>query len=238
VNRPGHDLLAGRHQRMARARPSRHRARIRGRRRLPAGLGRRVVRAVVGCPPGGISEQIVGVGELLEPGDTFYIKLDLPGTTLDAIELTVEQNVLTVHATRPGMNGEAELLVAERPAGTFTRQVFLGDARPGTSPESSARDSRRAPTPTLSGSGVTSGVSQAGPGAGVRLAGYCRRVAAILPSLLTLWSYNTASGLKAFTYLVDPDGGHRGHPVPGLRLRPAHLPGAAASAAAPLAARP
>jgi HSP20 family protein len=60
-------------------------------------------------------------------GDTFYIKLDLPGTTLDAIELTVEQNVLTVHATRPAMNGGAELLVAERPAGAFTRQVFLGD---------------------------------------------------------------------------------------------------------------
>jgi HSP20 family protein len=60
-------------------------------------------------------------------GDTFYIKLDLPGTTLEAIELTVEQNVLTVHATRPAMNGEVELLVSERPAGTFTRQVFLGD---------------------------------------------------------------------------------------------------------------
>ena len=60
-------------------------------------------------------------------GDNFYIKLDLPGTTLDAIELTVEQNVLTVHATRPAMNGEVELLVSERPAGTFTRQVFLGD---------------------------------------------------------------------------------------------------------------
>jgi HSP20 family protein len=60
-------------------------------------------------------------------GDTFYIKLDLPGTSLDAIELTVEQNVLTVHATRPGMDGDVELLVAERPAGTFTRQVFLGD---------------------------------------------------------------------------------------------------------------
>ena len=60
-------------------------------------------------------------------GDTFYIKLDLPGTSLDAIELTVEQNVLTVHAARPGMDGDVELLVAERPAGTFTRQVFLGD---------------------------------------------------------------------------------------------------------------
>ena len=60
-------------------------------------------------------------------GDTFYIKLDLPGTSLDAIDLTVEQNVLTVHATRPGMDGDVELLVAERPAGNFTRQVFLGD---------------------------------------------------------------------------------------------------------------
>ena len=60
-------------------------------------------------------------------GDTFYVKMDLPGITLDAIDLTVEQNVLTVHATRPGMDGDVELLVAERPAGTFTRQVFLGD---------------------------------------------------------------------------------------------------------------
>jgi HSP20 family protein len=60
-------------------------------------------------------------------GDTFYIKLDLPGTTLESIDLTVEQNVLTVHATRPGMDGDVELLVAERPVGNFTRQVFLGD---------------------------------------------------------------------------------------------------------------
>src|SRR5690348_4869779 len=60
-------------------------------------------------------------------GDTFYIKLDLPGITLDAIELTVEQNVLTVHADKPGLDGDVELLVAERPVGTFTRQVFLGD---------------------------------------------------------------------------------------------------------------
>jgi HSP20 family protein len=60
-------------------------------------------------------------------GDTFYVKLDLPGTTLDDIDLTVEQNVLTVHATRPGIDGDVELLVGERPTGTFTRQVFLGD---------------------------------------------------------------------------------------------------------------
>ncbi|MBO0786366.1 MAG: hypothetical protein J2P33_09845, partial [Actinobacteria bacterium] len=41
-------------------------------------------------------------------GDTFYVKLDLPGITLDAIDLTVEQNVLTVHANRRGVDGDVE----------------------------------------------------------------------------------------------------------------------------------
>jgi HSP20 family protein len=61
-------------------------------------------------------------------GDTFYLQLDLPGIQMDSIELTVEQNVLTVRAERAptGADG-AEMIVAERPAGTFTRQVFLGD---------------------------------------------------------------------------------------------------------------
>jgi HSP20 family protein len=61
-------------------------------------------------------------------GDTFYVQFDLPGTSLDAIELTAEQNVLTVHAERQSVEEEGlEMIVAERPAGTFTRQVFLGD---------------------------------------------------------------------------------------------------------------
>jgi HSP20 family protein len=61
-------------------------------------------------------------------GDTFYVHFDLPGVSADSIELTVEQNVLTVRAERkPDQPGGAEMLVAERPAGIFTRQVFLGD---------------------------------------------------------------------------------------------------------------
>jgi HSP20 family protein len=62
-------------------------------------------------------------------GDTFYLHLDLPGIKLESIDLTVEQNVLTVRAQRPATqaDGGVELIVAERPAGTFTRQVFLGD---------------------------------------------------------------------------------------------------------------
>ena len=62
--------------------------------------------------------------------DTFYVHFDLPGVRPDDIDLTVERNVLTVHAERRGATANSEgieLLAAERPQGTFTRQLFLGD---------------------------------------------------------------------------------------------------------------
>jgi HSP20 family protein len=61
-------------------------------------------------------------------GDSFYIHFDLPGIDPGSIDLTVEQNVLTVRAERiQARNDGAEMIVAERPYGTFTRQVFLGE---------------------------------------------------------------------------------------------------------------
>ena len=62
--------------------------------------------------------------------DVFYVHFDLPGVRPDDIDLTVERNVLTVHAERRGPTADTdgvELLAAERPQGTFTRQLFLGD---------------------------------------------------------------------------------------------------------------
>ncbi|MDK1472394.1 Hsp20/alpha crystallin family protein [Streptomyces sp. 549] len=61
-------------------------------------------------------------------GDEFVIHLDLPGVDPDTVELDVERNVLTVHAERvwPGPQ-DAERIVAERPTGRFSRQLFLGD---------------------------------------------------------------------------------------------------------------
>jgi HSP20 family molecular chaperone IbpA len=52
----------------------------------------------------------------------------LPGVDPDAIELTVEQNVMTVKAERswPPVEGD-EILVSEREEGSFSRQVFLGE---------------------------------------------------------------------------------------------------------------
>ena len=60
--------------------------------------------------------------------DTFVIELDLPGVDRDSIDLDVERNVLTVRAERPLRAADAELLMAERPKGVFTRQLVLGDA--------------------------------------------------------------------------------------------------------------
>jgi hypothetical protein len=48
-------------------------------------------------------------------GDSFYVHFDLPGVSADSIDLTVEQNVLTVRAQRkPEQPDGAEMLVAER----------------------------------------------------------------------------------------------------------------------------
>jgi HSP20 family protein len=61
-------------------------------------------------------------------GDSFYICLDLPGINPDSIDLTVEQNVLTIRAERAPVQADgAQMIVSERPYGTFTRQVFLGE---------------------------------------------------------------------------------------------------------------
>ncbi len=60
--------------------------------------------------------------------DTSTVHFDLPGVDPQSVELTVEKNVLTVRAERsPSWAGDAELIVAERPQGSFTRQLFLAE---------------------------------------------------------------------------------------------------------------
>jgi HSP20 family protein len=61
-------------------------------------------------------------------GDWFYVYFDLPGVNADSIDLTVERNVLTVRAERARPEREGvERVLTERPMGTFTRQLFLGE---------------------------------------------------------------------------------------------------------------
>ncbi len=66
-------------------------------------------------------------------GDSFVVNFDLPGVDPPSIDLTVEKNVLTVSAERRWQPTEGdEVVVAERPQGSFSRQLFLGE---GLDPE-------------------------------------------------------------------------------------------------------
>ncbi len=81
-------------------------------------------------PSGGTtqSRQVAMPMDAYRRGDQFLVHFDLPGVRADSIELTVERNVLTVRAERNWEAGEGEeWLVAERPRGTFSRQLFLGE---------------------------------------------------------------------------------------------------------------
>src|SRR5579862_1943375 len=60
--------------------------------------------------------------------DSFLLQLDLPGVAPESIELTVEENVLTISAERPAppKGDDIESVIAERTFGLFTRQIVLG----------------------------------------------------------------------------------------------------------------
>ena len=61
-------------------------------------------------------------------GEQFVVRFDLPGVDPGSIDLTVEKNVLTIRAQRVWQRGEGiEVIAAERPHGTFSRQLFLGE---------------------------------------------------------------------------------------------------------------
>jgi len=60
--------------------------------------------------------------------DTFFIDIDLPGVDPVGIDVTVDRKVLTVRAERKRPSAEGlRLLVAERPMGPISRQVFLSE---------------------------------------------------------------------------------------------------------------
>jgi HSP20 family protein len=68
-------------------------------------------------------------------GQTYHVALDLPGVDPDGIDLSIERNTLTVTAERrapfDGGGGQEEsapqVVVAERPQGSFSRQLVLGE---------------------------------------------------------------------------------------------------------------
>ncbi len=62
-------------------------------------------------------------------GHEFKVELDLPGADPGSIELIVDNDVLSVRATRTAVREETDQVqVAERAYGPFLRQLFLGDS--------------------------------------------------------------------------------------------------------------
>ena len=58
----------------------------------------------------------------------FVVTFDLPGVSVDSVDVGVEGNVLTVRAERKAPAGEdTEMVASERPRGVFSRQLILGD---------------------------------------------------------------------------------------------------------------
>lgn len=84
-----------------------------------------------------LTEQVLGTAarpaampmDAFREGDAFVVELDLPGVDPESIDLDVERNVLNVKAERrTSASGEgSDVLIAERPSGTFSRQLFLGE---------------------------------------------------------------------------------------------------------------
>jgi HSP20 family protein len=81
-----------------------------------------------------LTEQVWGGGrrpmamDAYRKGDELVVQVDLRGVDPGSIDLTVERSVLTLSATREwqGRDG-VDVIASERPHGTFTRQLVLGD---------------------------------------------------------------------------------------------------------------
>lgn len=84
-----------------------------------------------------MSQQLLGNGRPSSPpmpldayreGDRFVLRFDVPGIDAASLEVTLEKNVLSVSAERNWQPAQGqEVVIAERPQGTFSRQLFLGE---------------------------------------------------------------------------------------------------------------
>jgi HSP20 family protein len=66
--------------------------------------------------------------DCLRTADSVVVRFDLPGIEVDSLDVSAENNTLTVRAERRRHDpDDAQYLVSERPAGTYARQLVLGE---------------------------------------------------------------------------------------------------------------
>ena len=67
--------------------------------------------------------------DAVRKGDAVELFFDVPGVDPGSIDVNVERNVLTIKAERSWFPAEGdEALARERTHGSYTRQIFLGEA--------------------------------------------------------------------------------------------------------------
>jgi HSP20 family protein len=66
--------------------------------------------------------------DCLRTDDKVVVRFDLPGIDPDSLDVSAENNALTVRAERRRRDPEgAAYLVSERPSGSYSRQLVLGE---------------------------------------------------------------------------------------------------------------
>jgi HSP20 family protein len=66
--------------------------------------------------------------DCLRTGESVVVRFDLPGIDADSLDVSAENNTLTVRAERHRQDPDDSVyLVSERPSGTYARQLVLGD---------------------------------------------------------------------------------------------------------------
>ncbi|MEV4533949.1 HSP20 family small heat-shock protein [Asanoa sp. NPDC049518] len=66
--------------------------------------------------------------DCLRTGDSFVVRFDMPGIDAESLDVSAENNTLTVQAERRRHDPEdATYLVSERQSGSYRRQLVLGE---------------------------------------------------------------------------------------------------------------
>jgi HSP20 family molecular chaperone IbpA len=83
--------------------------------------------------------------DVVEQSTGYTIALELPGVAPDAVEITFEQNTLTIRGAKaqtvqPAENSELRIFVAERMSGEFERSFRLPEHVDGNAIQATFRD--------------------------------------------------------------------------------------------------
>ncbi|MGI5240292.1 Hsp20/alpha crystallin family protein [Dactylosporangium sp. CA-139066] len=66
--------------------------------------------------------------DCLRTGEKFVVRFDLPGIDTESLDVSAENQTLTVRAERTRRDpDDSTYLVSERPSGTYSRQLVLGE---------------------------------------------------------------------------------------------------------------